>query len=193
MSLHQDVTGLDPKNYNIHADILDRCIRGENKAYEEIYTLYSRSMYNVALRLVKDRDEAEDVLQDAFISAFSHLTSFHGNASFGAWLKRIVINKSINHLKKKRTEPLSDEVDIVDQETDFTDYELDQLSVQRIKSALMELPEGYRTVLSLYLLEGYDHQEIAGILDISVGTSKSQYNRAKKRLKESLNALMYEQ
>jgi RNA polymerase sigma factor (sigma-70 family) len=193
MSLYQDVTGLDPQNYNIHADILDRCISGDHKAYEEIYKLYSRSMYNVALRLVKDRDEAEDVLQDSFISAFSHLNSFQGNASFGAWLKRIVINKSINYLKKKRTEPLSEEVDMEDQESDFSVYELDQLSVQRIKKALLELPEGYRTVLSLYLLEGYDHQEIAEILDISVGTSKSQFNRAKKRLKESLNALMYEQ
>jgi RNA polymerase sigma-70 factor (ECF subfamily) len=183
---------LNPENYNIHADILHRCLDGDRKAYEEIYRLYSKAMFNVALRLVKDRDDAEDVLQESFVSAFGNLTSFHATASFGAWLKRIVINKSINLLKKRRMEPLSEDTDMEDTSCEFTGEEIDSLSVSRVKRALMELPEGYRTVLSLYLMEGYDHQEIGEILGISTGTSKSQFNRAKKRLRESLSTLTYE-
>lgn len=183
---------MDPQTYNIHAEIVERCLQGDRKAYEEIYALYSRAMFNVALRLVKDRDEAEDVLQDAFISAFAHLASFQGSASFGAWLKRIVINKSINAIKKRRPEPLPDTYEAGDDSSAEWMYEDGMLSVKRVKKAIMELPEGYRTVLSLYLLEGYDHQEIAEILDVSVGTSKSQYNRAKKRLRETLMTISYE-
>jgi len=149
-------------------------------------------MFNVALRLTGDRDEAEDVLQDAFVSAFSHLASFQHTSSFGAWLKRIVINKSINALKKRRAEPLPDTLDVEEEGSSNLMADYDDLTVERVKRAIMELPEGYRTVLSLYLMEGYDHQEIADILEISVGTSKSQYNRAKRRLKESLTTLSYE-
>ena len=183
---------MDPETYNIHAEIIDRCLRGERKAYEKLYSLYAKAMYNVALRLVKDRDEAEDVLQEAFISAFSHLASFNGNSSFGAWLKRIVINKAINTLKKRHTDPLPETLDIADDTQENLDIGEDDLTVNRVNHALMDLPEGYRTVLTLYLMEGYDHQEIAEILNISVGTSKSQFNRAKKRLKESLTTLSYE-
>ena len=183
---------MDPETYNIHAEIIDRCLQGERRAYEEIYALYSKAMYNVALRIVKDRDEADDVLQEAFVSAFSHLASFQGTSSFGAWLKRIVINKSLNALKKHTTDPIPDSLELEDEETSVSWQEADVLTVRRVKKAILGLPEGYRTVLTLYLMEGYDHQEIAEILDISVGTSKSQYNRAKKRLKESLTTLSYE-
>ncbi len=183
---------MDPESYSIHSEIIDRCLHGERKAYEEIYALYSKAMFNVALRLTGDRDEAEDVLQDAFISAFSHLASFQGTSSFGAWLKRIVINKAINALKKRRTEPLPETLDMEEEPEADPGFFADQLTVKRVKHAIMELPEGYRTVLSLYLMEGYDHQEIADILEISVGTSKSQYNRARKRLRESLTTLSYE-
>ncbi len=183
---------MDPETYNIHAEIVERCLRGERKAYEEIYALYSKAMFNVALRLVKDRDEAEDILQESFISAFTHLASWHGTASFGAWLKRIVINKSLNLLNKRKPDPLPESLDVQDEDATGFAEDSDDLSVGRIKRAMMDLPDGYRTVLSLYLMEGYDHQEIAEIMDISVGTSKSQYNRAKKRLKESLTTLSYE-
>lgn len=143
-------------------------------------------MYNVAFRLVHDKDEAEDVLQEAFISAFRSLDHYRGESTFGAWLKRIVINKGINALKKRKMErlPEDDRFDLMeDEEDEFEGY---PLSVEKVKAAIEQLPDGYRMVLSLYLIEGYDHGEIAEIMGISESTSKSQFNRSKKKLREIL-------
>ena len=148
-------------------------------------------MYNTAWRIVKDDMEAEDVLQESFISAFQHLATFQGTSTFGAWLKRIVVNKSLSVLQKRRlpTEQLEDEMEEVPEEVDI---QVDQGDLKEVMRAIEELPDGYRVILSLYLLEGYDHIEISEILGISVGTSKSQYNRAKKKLRELLNLSHYE-
>jgi RNA polymerase sigma-70 factor, ECF subfamily len=135
--------------------------------------------------MTNDVDEAADVLQEAFISAFNNLGSYKGTASFGAWLKKIVVNKSINHIRSKKmnlvpleeVEPVSDEV--------VNDEDL-YLDIARIKSGIELLPDGYRVVFSLYLLEGYDHKEISEILGITESTSKSQYNRAKAKLRKIL-------
>ena len=149
-------------------------------------------MYNTAWRIVKDDQEAEDILQESFINAFQYLHSFQGVSTFGAWLKRIVINKSLNALQKRRIEfedmeSAADEA-FEEAEVEFTDTR----EIERLRKAIDDLPDGYRVILSLYLLEGYDHLEIAEILGISVGTSKSQYNRAKKKLREMLNIPHYE-
>ncbi|UII20646.1 RNA polymerase sigma factor [Fulvivirga ligni] len=172
------------QSINIHADVIERCRNGNRKAYSELYQLYAKAMFNVCLRMVKDRNDAEDVLQDAFVSAFKNLTSYKGDSTFGAWLKRIVINKSINFLQKKRLE--FDDVDnyeepVLVSESEDPDI---QYKVDLIKEAMMQLPDGYRIVFSLYLMEGYDHSEIAEILDISESTSKSQLNRSKTKLKQ---------
>ncbi|QSE99376.1 RNA polymerase sigma factor [Fulvivirga lutea] len=142
-------------------------------------------MYNACFRIVRNSGDAEDVLQDAFVSAFKNLKSFKGDSSFGAWLKRIVINKSLNFLKKRSIDvtPM-DELPEVKEENEETFY--GDLSVERIKDAVEKLPEGYRLVFSLYLLEGYDHGEIGEILGISESTSKSQFNRSKKKIRELL-------
>lgn len=144
-------------------------------------------MYNVGYRIVNDEDEANDVLQEAFISAFKNLDYYRGDASFGAWLKRIVVNKAINYLHKRRLERFPDDErwDVEDEENSDT-LEHFPYSVEQVRSAIENLPDGYRAVLSLYLLEGYDHGEIAEILDITESTSKSQFNRSKKKLKELL-------
>jgi RNA polymerase sigma factor (sigma-70 family) len=143
-------------------------------------------MYNIGYRITGNGEDAEDVLQEAFISAFKNLDNYRGDATFGAWLKRIVVNKSINVLKKRKHElmPADDEWDVPDEEP-AGDYK-EGLTVDRVKKAIEALPDGYRSVLSLYLLEGYDHQEIAGILGITESTSKSQLNRAKGKLREIL-------
>jgi RNA polymerase sigma factor (sigma-70 family) len=145
-------------------------------------------MYNVGYRIVNDKAEAEDVLQEAFISAFHHLHNYRGDSTFGAWLKRIVVNKAINHLQRRRKEeriPDDDRWDVKEQEeTDL--LEGFPFTVEKVRSAMEALPDGYRTVLSLYLLEGYDHGEIAEIMGITESTSKSQFNRAKKKLREIL-------
>jgi RNA polymerase sigma-70 factor (ECF subfamily) len=147
-------------------------------------------MYNICYRITNDPDDAEDVLQEAFLSAFRNLGSFKGESSFGAWLKKIVVNSSINHIKKNRI--MYTRLDEFEAENDpgINDNEI-FLEIDRVKEAVQQLPDGFRTVLSLYLFEGYDHREIASILDISESTSKSQYNRAKKRLKEILKERIY--
>lgn len=178
---------LEQQALNIHDDLIARCRAGDREAHYRVYKLYARSMYNVSYRITGSEADAEDALQDAFISAFSNLDSYRAEATFGAWLKRIVVNKSINILKKRRPEWLPEnEAEEVAEQDDALPYR-EELTVERVKQAIEELPDGYRSVLSLYLLEGYDHQEIAGILGITASTSKSQLNRAKGKLRESLN------
>lgn len=142
-------------------------------------------MYNVGYRIVNNADEAQDVLQEAFISAFGNLEFYRGDATFGAWLKRIVVHKAINCLKKRRLERLPEDENW-DVKQEEAEEEVFPHPVETVRSAIEELPDGYRAVLSLYLVEGYDHGEIAEILGISESTSKSQFNRSKKRLREIL-------
>ena len=170
----------------MHDDLIARCKMGDREAHYRIYRLYARSMYNVSYRITGREEDAEDALQEAFISAFNNLESYRGDATFGAWLKRIVVNKSINVLKKRKHELLPEEEQWDIAEEEVQEEYREGLTVGRVKKAIEELPDGYRTVLSLYLLEGYDHQEIAGIMGISESTSKSQLNRAKMKLREKL-------
>jgi RNA polymerase sigma-70 factor (ECF subfamily) len=149
---------------------------GDVRAQYQLYSLYSRAMFNICYRMVGHQEEAEDMLQEAFSYAFSKLGSFRFESSFGAWLKRIVVNTCINHLKKKRVELVyAEQHNDPEPEDDTVDYEEIRFKVEEVMKALEKLPEGYRVVFSLYLLEGYDHREIAGILGISESTSKSQY------------------
>ena len=150
-------------------------------------------MFNVCLRILNHEAEAEDVLQEAFLDAFSHIGSFRGQSTFGAWLKQIVVNRAINHLRSRRLELVDieshrlgedDGLDYADAEP--YDEEGVQLEVDRVRQAMQRLPEGYRVVLSLYLFEGYDHEEIGNVLNISETTSRTQYLRGKKRLLELL-------
>jgi len=139
-------------------------------------------MFNVAIRITNDYAEAEDALQEAFINAFGNLHHFKGNSTFGNWLKKIVINQALAAIRKRRVQWTAiDEHDFVDENSAEPEEEMD-FQLEAIRSGIQQLPEGYRVVLSLYLLEGYDHQEIGEILGISESTSKSQYSRAKQRL-----------
>ena len=143
-------------------------------------------MYNVSFRITGRQEDAEDAMQEAFISAFRNLGNYRAESTFGAWLKRIVVNKSINVLKKRKTEWMPAEADWDVPEPEPADDYREELTIDRVKKAIGELPDGYRSVLSLYLLEGYDHQEIAEIMGITESTSKSQLNRAKGKLREKL-------
>lgn len=144
-------------------------------------------MYSVGYRIVNNVEEAEDVLQEAFISAFKNLGNYRGESSFGSWLKQIVVNKAINQVKKRKLERLpEDEPFDVEEELPGDELEGYPFTVEKVKRAIEMLPDGYRTVVSLYLVEGYDHGEIAEILGISESTSKSQFNRSKKRIREIL-------
>ena len=142
-------------------------------------------MYSAALRIVNDDAEAEDVLQEAFLEAFTRIADFRGDTTFGLWLKKIVINKSINCLRKRKAEFVSlDGVELAEETAD-NDEEL-EWKVEEIKVAVARLADGYRVVLTLYLFEGYDHEEIAHILKISEATSRSQLMRGKLKLKQLL-------
>ncbi len=173
---------------NIHQDIVDQCKNEDRQAQFQFYKLYSKAMYNIAYRITNNELDAEDVLQEAFVSAFKNIHSYKGTASIGAWLKRIVINNSITAVKKRKANLVAMEehgeyADIVDYGGDEVLY----LNIDKIRNAIQLLPDGYRVVFSLYLMEGYDHQEIASILGITESTSKSQYNRSKKKLRKILN------
>ena len=171
---------------NIHRDIIELSKAGNQKAQYQLYKLYSRAMYNVCYRMMNNQAEAEDLLQDSFIEAFMKLDTFRYESTFGAWLKRIVVNKCINHLKKRRAQLVyTDSIPEVDLDND-SNVDNTHLDVKRIHKAMEILPEGYRIVFSLYLIEGYDHSEIAQILGITESTSKSQFSRAKQKIKEVL-------
>lgn len=172
---------------NIHADIIERAQRGEEAAFEQLYSLYKRAMFNTALRLTADRAEAEDVLQDSFISAFQHLKSFRGDSTFGAWLKRIVLNKALNAVRKRSQLEWTEELEQVPQQEEIFGEQQFPFTVIQVNEAIQQLATGYRTVVSLYLIEGYDHEEIGQILGIDENTSKSQLSRAKKKLIQILN------
>ena len=167
--------------------LVEQCIKGDMSAYRLLYERYSKAMYNTALRITNNRADAEDMLQESFIDAFVQIRSFENKATFGAWLKQIVVFKSIALLKKKRlsftdlekeTEELAEEHTADEKEIAFT--------VENIKKAMSQLPDGYRTVLSLYLLEGYDHEEISDIMQISPSTVRTQYKRGKQKLLQLL-------
>jgi len=172
-------------NYqNIHQDLINACRQGNAKAQFEIYKLYYKAMYNSSLRILNNTQEAEDVMQEAFLSAFDKIDSYKGEVSFGAWLKRIVVNKALDYLKRNKIDalPLDEKIDQLSEEEDKNDTIETENSVEEIKKAIELLPSGYRIVLTLYLIEAYDHEEISEILNISASTSRSQYNRAKKKL-----------
>ena len=167
--------------------MIESCMKGDVRAQYQLYTLYSKAMYNICHRMTRQREEAEDLLQESFSYAFRKLSSFRFESSFGAWLKRIVVNTCINHLKKRRVELIytEDQKDALP-EDDYVDYEDIKFQVDKVVRAMEKLPDGYRVVFSLYLLEGYDHKEIADILSITESTSKSQFLRAKQKIKEIL-------
>lgn len=170
-----------------HLDLVEASKRGDQKAQFELYRLYYAAMYNTTLRIVGDSDDAEDVMQEAFLKAFAKLETYRKEVSFGAWLKRIVINKSLDFLRLKREQLSLEDATEVGEMVDEPSGTLEvEYRVEEIKKAIYLLPEGYRIVLSLILMEGYDHEEVSMILNISNATSRTQYHRAKKRLIELL-------
>ena len=177
------------------ADVLVRqCIDGNTSAYRVLYDRYSKAMFNTALRIVNKVPDAEDVLQDSFIDAFMQLRSFENRSTFGAWLKQIVVFKSIALLKRQRMNFVDVEmIGELPEENEIDEAEI-FYTADMIKQTIQQLPDGYRTVLSLYLFEGYDHEEISEILGVAQSTVRSQYIRAKQKLLQLLKkGEVYEQ
>jgi RNA polymerase sigma-70 factor (ECF subfamily) len=175
---------VDNLDIYIHAPLIEECRKGNSKAQFMLYNLYSKAMYNLAYRILNNREDAEDILQEAFIECFRNIGSFRFESTFGAWLKKILVNKCINYIKKKKIDVTLCETlpAIAYEEVEEVVYE-----TEKIFQGIEMLPDGYRIILTLYLLEGYDHSEISQILGISESTSKSQYSRAKEKLRSILS------
>jgi RNA polymerase sigma factor (sigma-70 family) len=163
----------------------------DERACHDIYLQYSKTMYHTCLRILNNRADAEDALQEAFVKAFKNLHTFKAEAALGTWLKRIAINECLNFLQRRKIKLFVDDgqlARIPEETANQDDIEEDLLHVNRIKNAIPLLPDSYRIVLSLYLLDGYDHVEIAEIMGITESTSKSQFHRAKAKLRSILEA-----
>jgi RNA polymerase sigma-70 factor (ECF subfamily) len=170
-------------------DIIEKCKQNNRAAQVQLYNQYCDGMFAVAMRFVKDTMEAEDIVQEAFIKAFTKLHQYKAEVTFGAWLKRIVINKSIDLLKSKRQHMLElDEVHLKVVDSSYENEWLvdDIITLEDVKEAINKLPDKYQYVVMLYLIEGYDHQEIAEILNITEVASRTQLSRGKAQLKDIL-------
>ncbi|MCK4406121.1 MAG: sigma-70 family RNA polymerase sigma factor [Bacteroidales bacterium] len=178
---------MDTLYKNIHQGLIDGCREGDRKAQFSIYKLYYKAMYNSALRIINNSAEAEDVMQEAFLDAFQKIDQYGGLVSFGSWLKRIVINKSLDALKKVKDFNTIEENEFDIPESVEEDYlEVLSFKIEKIRKAIENLPDDYRIIISFFLLEGYDHEEISNILGISYNLSRTRFSRAKKKLLESL-------
>lgn len=170
-------------------DIIEQCKQNNRKAQLQLYNQYCDGMYIVAKRFLKDAADAEDVVQEAFIKAFTKLHQYKAEVTFGAWLKRIVVNKCIDFLKAKKQLLVElDEVHlkVVDMQKDDKWLVEDTITLDDVKVAISALPDKYQYVVMLYLIEGYDHQEISEILDISEVASRTQLSRGKVKLQKLL-------
>ena len=188
-TLYNKMANVEAAFKNLHQDLIDGCKTGDQKAQFQVYKLYYKAMFNTSLRIVNDTMEAEDIMQESFLSAFEKIDTYSGTVSFGAWLKKIVINRSLDTLSRKKAifEDIETHIGIKDTSgEEIALKEEVELKVEEVKQAIENLPDGYRIILSLYLLEGYDHDEIADILSITSSTSRSQLSRAKQKLLSEL-------
>lgn len=169
-------------------ETIARCLDGDREAQRKIYEHYCSKMLGICYRYVRTIEDAEDVLQDGFIRAFSNIHQFRYDGSFEAWLRKLMVNTALNHLHKHRR--LKEQLELESVEYQVTeDIETDaQLHAKDIFETLKALPDGYRTVINLYSIEGYSHREIGEMMGIAESTSRSQYTRARMLLARLLNA-----
>lgn len=190
--MNESRLNLETVQLDIHQDLIRQSIEGSRKAQYKLYQQYARAMYNICLRMMPGVEDAEDMLQESFAEAFRRLHTFRFESTFGAWLKRIVINRCINEMRRRKADLKYFEDMHLFEGKPEEEVEETGLSVDKVRMAMKELPNGSRMIFSLYLLEGYDHLEIAEILNISVSNSKSQYMRARQKVKELLTQMNYE-
>ena len=175
---------------NINRQLLEQCKNGEVKAQFMLYKQYSKAMYNIAIRFLNNKMDAEDILQESFVTAFEKLNDLTNHNAFGSWLKRIVINNCITHMRCNKFEfdDIENYTSLEDQYDPDTELNIDPV---RVHAAIKELPAGGRTILVLHALEGFKHREIAEMLGVSESTSKTQYKRALDLLFKQLKEKIY--
>jgi len=163
-------------------ELVAMCKSGDPKAYTGLYNAHAVAVYNTILRLIEHTGEAEDILQESFVAAFQGIASLKESSGFRAWVKRIAINKSIDLIRKRKMKFVELEPDWHDEEDESIDEEAFEYRIESISEAIEELPEGYRTVFNLFVVENIPHAEIAQMLGIEYSTVRTQYHRAKHKI-----------
>ena len=187
-----NIYGLEPEEKSLYTYLVKRSKEGDSQAHSELYRLFVDAMYNISRRMMGDDDEAKDVLQDSFIEAFTKIHTLENEVTFPAWLKRIVVNKGINALRKRKmmTTELDENLDLPDPNNPSAGYDDDIIksNARKVMVALDQISEGCRTVFNLYVFEGYDHKEIGQILSITESASKAQFSKAKSKIRAILES-----
>ncbi len=173
--------------HTIHKHLIVQSQQGDQSAMSSLYGLYAKAMYNICRRMMGDEEEAKDLLQESFIDAFQKLPSLREVNTFSSWIKRIVVNNCINAIRKRKldVDQLEENSDFIEEEND--DFEYAEFQASQIMSVIDRLPNGCKTVLNLYLFEGYDHKEIGQILGVTESASKAQYCKAKAKIRKILS------
>jgi RNA polymerase sigma-70 factor (ECF subfamily) len=174
--------------YTTENDLVVACKRGDRLAQRELYERYSRKMFAVCLRYVRQRMEAEDILADSFMKVFTHIQNFKEEGSLEGWVRRIVVNECLGLLRKQRLMYVESNADEHAQVSSPTDHST-QMHADELMDMIQDLPTGYRTIFNLYAIEGYSHKEIAEMLNINENTSKSQLSRARTLLQKKIEGL----
>lgn len=169
--------------------LLEAILRQDAKAQRLLYDRFARKMFGVCLRYTRSREEAEDYLQDGFLKVFQKLSSFKNEGSLEGWIRRVIVNTCLGHIRQQKMG--WDELDEVNEPAEEAEV-LDKLQASDLLELIRQLPPGFRTVFNLFAIEGYAHKEIAALLSISEGTSKSQFARARRQLVEKVNRLQQE-
>lgn len=169
---------------DIWVKLIKLCLEGKQQAFKEIYDQLSPKMYTVALRYMNDENDAQDVLQEAFIRIYQKLNSFQFAGSFEGWCRRVVVNTAIEHLRRSKSTITDSLEDVASQSV--SEISIARLHLKDVLAAIRQMPDGYRTVFNMFVIEGYSHQEIAEHLGVSLSTSKSQLFKARNYLQQLL-------
>jgi RNA polymerase sigma-70 factor (ECF subfamily) len=165
---------------------LQACLRGDRLAQKQFFERFKGKMFALCLRYANSREDAEDVLQEGFVKVFRDLGQYTGAGNFEGWVRKVFVNTALQHLQKQKSMLLTTELDVQDFPDDSEPYDAAELPAKNMIRILQQLPPGFRSIFNLHILEGYSHPEIAEILGISAGTSKSQLNRAKAHFRKLL-------
>lgn len=174
--------------------IIEGCIKGKRRAQNKLYNMYAPLLFGICLRYARNKDEAEDILQEGFIKIFSSIRGFRGEGSFEGWLKRIIVNTAITHNKQSLKHQFHADIDEIEEIKIVAD-EAEEIPMMKVPQAtlmslIQKLPEGYKMVFNLYVFEQYTHKEIADFLGVSVNTSKSQLMKARRVLAGRINQII---
>ena len=174
---------------NLDKSFIDKLVKKDEKAQKAFYQLLAPKMYGICLRFAANRAEADDILQEGFIRVFTHLKDYRGEGSLEGWVRKTIVNTAINFYKKRMKRGSNTELENIRNRPDEHYYVIEKMAADDILDLIRELPDGYRTVFNLNVIEGYTHKEIGQMLDISENTSKSQLSRARASLQKKLKVI----